>query len=282
MKKSLLTLFALVLALTGFVSAAQAAGKATVGAVEVKGKPTLVIKGSKRPETFQVTRYSVTPPEQDPLSGNEVPVYAVSEMLNGVRLAGDSIPGRCWSSLGDIYCRTSAVKAVIAKLGAGGDSFLADKGLKVTVDGGPGDDSIYGGLKNDVLVGGPGADYAQGDGGNDLISGGPGRDSLIGDRWRDGVFFRPYAKPAGNDRIDGGAGPDTIQGGAGSDLMLGGPGSDTFENNRDRSRDRIVGGAGSDDVHDPDVSRAGNGIAILDPISSSEFLYLGFRKYRLR
>jgi Ca2+-binding RTX toxin-like protein len=192
------------------------------------------------------------------------------------------LPGRCWETLNDVYCRVNGIKSVIAKLGGGHDSFLAEKNLQVAVDGGPGDDMIFGGKKNDRLIGGLGRDNLTGEGGNDVISGGAGNDSLNGDTWRDPVFFRPYAKPAGRDRIDGGAGADGIQGGAGPDVLLGGPGNDSFYNNRDRARDRMLAGAGRDSVHDPDVSRAGNGVAILDRISGFEFLYLGFRQYRLK
>jgi Ca2+-binding RTX toxin-like protein len=282
MKKNCLVLLILALAGLGLVSNAAAANRAVAGVTEVKGEPTLVISGTGQLETFQVTRYAATPPEEDPLSDKEVPVYAISENLHGLRLAPDSLPDRCWSALNDVYCRVRGIESVIAKLGGGHDSFLVEKNLQVTVDGGPGDDMIFGGKKNDRLSGGPGRDSLTGEGGNDIISGGAGNDTLNGDTWRDPVFFRPYKLPAGRDRLDGGPGTDDLQGGSGPDLLIGGPGTDAFYNNRDRARDRIVGGAGKDSVHDPDVSRAGNGVAILDRLSGADFLYLGFRKYRLR
>ncbi|MBN8870301.1 MAG: hypothetical protein J0H66_10515 [Solirubrobacterales bacterium] len=283
MKKLALVLLVPVLASLGFTSSADAAPKkAEAGVVKVKGKPTIVISGTGHLETFQVTRYSATPPEEDPLSGKEVPVYAVSEGVHGLKLAGDSLPGQCWAMLNDVYCRVTGIKSVTAKLGGGHDSFLAEKNLQVTVDGGPGDDMIFGGKKDDRLSGGPGRDSLTGEGGNDIISGGAGNDTLNGDLWRDPVFFRPYKKPAGRDHLDGGPGADDLQGGSGPDVLIGGPGNDSFYNNRDRARDRMVGGAGKDSAHDPDVSRAGNGVAILDRISGFEFAYLGFRRYRLR
>lgn len=283
-KKNLLLPVAVLLAALCLSPAANAAqtDKATAGVITIKGNPTLVIVGTKRAETFQVTRYSAIPPENDPVFGTEMPVYSASEMLNGVRLASDSLPGSCWESLNDVYCRASKIKTVRADLGAGDDSFLAADGLQATVAGGPGADMIFGGRQNDVLVGGPGRDSLNGGAGDDRLVGGAGPDSLYGDTWRDPVFFRPYAKPAGRDYIDGGAGNDTIQGGAGTDTLIGGPGKDSFENNRDKARDRIASGPGVDTVRDPDVSRAGNGVALFDRISASEFLYLGFRKYRLK
>jgi Ca2+-binding RTX toxin-like protein len=283
MKKNCLVLVVLALAGLGFASSADAAAnRAVAGVASVKGKPTLVLSGTNRLENFQVTRYAATPPEEDPISGKEVLVYAISENVHGLGLASDSLSGRCWAMLGDVYCRVNGIKSVIAKLGGGHDSFLAEKGLQVTVDGGSGDDMIFGGKKNDRLTGGPGRDSVTGEGGNDVISGGAGNDTLNGDTWRDPVFFRPYKKPAGRDRINGGPGADDIQGGAGVDILLGGPGGDSFYNNRDRDRDRMVGGPGRDTVHDPDTSRAGNGVALLDRISGFEALYLGFRRYRLR
>lgn len=265
--------------LTGPASAADR--KAVAGVIEFKGKPTLVISGTKRLETFQVTRTSVTPPEVDPLSGIEIPVYFISEDVNGISVAGDSLPGRCWGDV-SVYCRTDGIKTVIAALGGGHDSFLAEKSLQVRADGGPGNDMIFGGNKADLLIGGPGRDSLTGGAGDDVLKGGPGNDNLTGDSWRDAVFFKPYAKPAGRDRIDGGPGNDTIQGGAGADILIGGPGVDTFENNRDRARDRIVGGGGRDVVRDPDVRRRGSRLAMRDQISGIETLYLEFARYRLR
>jgi hypothetical protein len=283
MKKNCLVLLVFALAGFGLASTAHAASiRAVAGVVNFKGKPTLVISGTRHLETFQITRYSATPPDEDPLSGKEVPVYAISEDVFGLRMAGDSEPGRCWAMLNDVYCRVAGIKSVIAKLGGGHDSLLAEKNLQVMADGGPGDDMIFGGKKDDRLIGGPGRDSLTGEGGNDTISGGAGNDTLNGDTWRDPVFFRPYKRPAGRDRLDGGPGADDLQGGSGPDLLIGGPGNDTFYNNRDRSRDRMVGGTGRDSVHDPDVSRAGNGVAILDRLNGIDFLYLAYRKYRLR
>ncbi len=286
MKKFALALMVLAVAALGIAatSTTAQAANATAGVVDVNGKPTLVIKGTKRIESVMVTAYSAIP-ENGNWDDPEVPIWSVSIIEGGLRVAADSRTGECWQfGRGAVYCKRDkgGFRSVIASLGGGIDSLIVDKSLQVRADGGPGSDSLYGGRKNDVLIGGPGRDMLQGEGGNDVLVGGSGDDDLRGDFWRDGVFGRPYAKPAGNDRIVGGPGRDTIQGGAGSDLLLGGPGSDWFENNKDRARDRIVGGGGTDSVRDPDHSRTGNGVAILDRISSSEFLYLGFTRYRLK
>lgn len=280
-KKISLCLVVMFLGAFSLASTARAAERASVGVEEIGGAPVLLLTGTGRADQLQVTRYSALPPGEDPIYGDEVPVYSVSEVLRGTTVSAGSSPGVCWEELETVYCRTAGIRGVVADLRGGDDSLLVARNLKLEAEGGPGSDSIYGGIKNDVLSGGSGRDYLQGEGGDDRLSGGAGPDTLIGDKWRDASFFKPYAKPAGRDRIDGGAGPDTIQGGAGADLLRGGSGDDWFENNRDRARDRIEGGAGRDSIRDPDVSRTGNGVAILDRIGSSEFVYLALRRYRL-
>jgi hypothetical protein len=80
--------------------------------------------------------------------------------------------------------------------GAGDDdlSIPYELALPLTVDAGPGNDTVYGGAGNDEIDGGGGNDdlYAQG-----------GADDVLGG--------------AGNDQIDAGRGADTIDGGAGDD-----------------------------------------------------------------
>lgn len=282
MRSTIAAAVSFVLAFIGCASAAQAA-EALAGVVDVKGKPTLVIKGTNRIESVMVTAFR-TAPDGD-WDRPEVPVWSVSIIENRLRLAPDSKAGECWQiDRSAVYCKREkgGVSSVLATLGGGIDSLLVDKSLRVTADGGPGDDSLYGGRKNDVLIGGPGRDMLQGEGGNDILVGGAGNDDLRGDFWRDAVFSRPFAKPAGRDRIVGGPGSDTIQGGAGADVLIGGPGNDWFENNRDRARDRIVGGGGRDTVRDPDVKRRGRRIALRDSLSGLEDLYLGLRRFRLR
>jgi len=63
------------------------------------------------------------------------------------------------------------------------------------LEGGPGDDILYGGPGNDTLEGGPGDDVLYGGDGNDTLEGGPGNDTLIGG--------------PGDDFLDGGPDHDT-------------------------------------------------------------------------
>lgn len=132
-------------------------------------------------------------------------------------------------------------------LGGGDDS----------IDGGLGNDLIFGGvLGNDSLAGGDGDDSIYGSGGSnnptgpltgvDTLTGGDGNDLIFG-----GVF--------GNDSIDGGVGDDTIRSGGG-DSVGGGTGDDTIGGGD--GNDLIFGGFfGSDSIDggDGDDSIFGTG-----------------------
>ncbi len=92
---------------------------------------------------------------------------------------------------------------LVVNMGGGGDRFSATGNLaaliRITVDGGAGDDTILGSNGADTLLGGDGNDFVDGQQGNDL--------ALLG---------------AGNDvfQWDPGDGSDTVEGGAGLDEML--------------------------------------------------------------
>jgi Ca2+-binding RTX toxin-like protein len=96
----------------------------------------------------------------------------------------------------------------------GNDSVTAAEGVgaltQLSVDGGPGDDTISGTEGPDVLLGGDG---------NDVINGGGGDDRIVGDR--------------GSDTMNGGPGDDTLvwNNGDGTDVMNGDAGQDDVEVN---------------------------------------------------
>ncbi|ARO34317.1 serralysin-like metalloprotease domain-containing protein (plasmid) [Rhizobium sp. NXC14] len=151
------------------------------------------------------------------------------------------------------------------------------QGAFENVEGGFGDDIVYGTDGANVMKLGAGDDFAQGFGGDDIIIGGDGADSLQGmdgndrieidqyDTWYSGdngidllVFTGPgsltYALAQGAfENVEAGDGDDTIWGtedvnsiklGAGNDLALGYDGNDTI--NGGDGNDYIVGGAGND------------------------------------
>jgi Ca2+-binding RTX toxin-like protein len=67
--------------------------------------------------------------------------------------------------------------------GLGGDDVINASGLsagvRITANGGDGDDILIGGLGNDTLLGGNGDDVLLGGGGQDVLDGGPGNNVVI-------------------------------------------------------------------------------------------------------
>ncbi len=96
------------------------------------------------------------------------------------------------------------------------DTIYGGQGNDV-IDGGIDDDLIYGGLGDDILMGGQGNDTVDGGQGNDSLVGGDGDDVMTGD--------------AGNDTFVGGAGADTMSGGGDRDLFIGGGIGDVVDGN---------------------------------------------------
>ena len=158
----------------------------------------------------------------------------------------------------DTAILTSAVSVTVNLAALGLESFIANAGNDTLttsvnfagfIDGGGGNDSIAGGLLDDILLGGAGNDTINARGGVDLISGGAGDDTLDGDGG--GVTNDPPA----DDVVLGGDGNDTLYGGGGNDMLWGDPGADTLNGgdgddtlNGGTGADQINGGAGADTV----------------------------------
>ena len=83
-----------------------------------------------------------------------------------------------------------------------------------TLNGGDGNDVLYGYGGNDVLNGDNNDDILYGGDDNDTLNGGSGIDVLYGQN--------------GDDTLDGGVGNDILYGGAGNDILSGGDGDDTI------------------------------------------------------
>ena len=102
----------------------------------------------------------------------------------------------------------------------GGDDLVSLKELTAqdlqvaVVEGGSGDDTIYGSGNNNRIFGGGGDDVLVGGKDVDQLVGGSGNDSLLGE--------------ARHDTLEGGDGDNTLRGGGGNDLLSAGGGSDVF------------------------------------------------------
>lgn len=113
---------------------------------------------------------------------------------------------------------------IVINLNGGNDSFSATGNLaaliQITVDGGPGDDTILGSNGNDLLLGGDGNDFLDGQQGNDTALLGAGDDVF---QW------------------DPGDGSDVVEGQAGADKLLfnGSAGNESFDVSANGSRVRL-------------------------------------------
>lgn len=108
-------------------------------------------------------------------------------------------------------------------------------GHRATIVGTPGNDTIRGTRRADVIVAGAGNDTVRGLGGDDRICGGPGADRLFGGAGRDRLY-------GGLDRlyVDDALGQSVRQG----DRLRGGPGADRLVPGHDgRSADIVRGDA---------------------------------------
>ncbi len=181
------------------------------------GRDTLIVDGLQPASRLPDASYGIE--DADILSGLYLPEdadgdqsfrgnaldnrIAVFDMNGGlVVLGGDGNDRITAEQAGEILIRGEAGNDVIR----GGN--FAD-----TLDGGPGDDAIFGNGENDALIGGTGNDY---------LEGGLGDDFLVGN--------------GGNDTLRGGPGVDRMEGHAGDDVFY----------SRDKTGDILYGGSGND------------------------------------
>jgi len=127
--------------------------------------------------------------------GNGTEVFTATP--NGTRVRFDRItPAPFTLDIG-------TAENLVVNMNGGDDTFTGSNGLasliKLTVDGGPGNDTITGGDGDDTLTGGDG---------DDVIIGGRGTDRLIGGAGNDTFVWNPGD---GNDVVEGQDGTDTMQ-----------------------------------------------------------------------
>ena len=126
-----------------------------------------------------------------------------------------------------------------------------------TLNGGLGDDVIYGRSGNDAIIGHAGDDEIRGGNGLDSINAGDGDDRVLGGSDADiingGDGNDSLSGGSGNDRINGQDGNDQIRGQLGDDILTGGDDADRLYGGRDndtlrgdRGNDELLGGSGDD------------------------------------
>ncbi|HEX6984398.1 MAG TPA: calcium-binding protein, partial [Planctomycetaceae bacterium] len=119
---------------------------------------------------------------------------------------------------------------VVALLGGS----LFPVGVPARIQGGPGNDGLFGGSAADSIDGGEGDDELEGEGGDDTLNGGKGNDKLRGGRGNDHHSggegdddMRDQTRSGETDTFDGGDGDDkVVAGGPGEVTVNGGPGDD--------------------------------------------------------
>ncbi|WP_119419144.1 beta strand repeat-containing protein [Desertibaculum subflavum] len=137
---------------------------------------------------------------------------------------------------------------IVVNMGGGDDSFSATGNLaaliKITVDGGAGNDTILGSNGVDLLIGGEGNDFIDGQQGNDVALLGAGNDTF---QW------------------DPGDGSDVVEGQGGTDTMLfnGSAGAEIFQASANGGRVSFTRNLGNivmdlDDVEKIDLNALGN------------------------
>jgi hypothetical protein len=133
-------------------------------------------------------------------------------------------------SIGDLIIVNDNITGVV-NAGSGDDVMWIHAGTgSHSLDGGGGDDALYGNDGNDRLDAGVGRNFLSGGGGNDVLIAGGGIDILMGGDGDDDI-----SAGGGNDVLMGGAGNDVMNAGSGEDALLGNAGNDT-----------LTGGSGAD------------------------------------
>ncbi len=122
------------------------------------------------------------------------------------------------------------------------DDLMALRIDRVLIDGGSGNDTIFGSMGVDIIDGGIGNDAIAARAGDDVIRSGAGDDVVRGNTGNDLIFGGD-----GNDLLLGGENDDRIFGENGSDTLDGGPG-DNFLDEGQEPGGILIRGTDGDDV----------------------------------
>ena len=127
----------------------------------------------------------------------------------------------------------------VSAFGLGGDDVLGSQTASDLIDGGNGNDEIWGEYPGYAPVAGD--DWIEGGAGNDILRGGGGSDRLVGGSGNDQLYGED-----GFDLLIGNTGADYMEGGAGDDLLVMDGDAGTVNGTTFGYYGTRVGGAGAD------------------------------------
>jgi Ca2+-binding RTX toxin-like protein len=203
--------------------------------------------GDNQPDTIKING----------TNGNDT--ITLSSVSGGVAVTGLSAQATIFGA------ETSNDTLVINGLGGNDVINGSASSLRLTLDGGTGNDTLTGSGANDIIRGGDGNDRLTGGAGKNILDGGTGDNTvvatgdnnyflsntqLVGDIESDTLANIQHAKlvaGAGNSLLNASSftlGSVTLQGGNGNDALLGGSKNDLL--NGGVGIDGLVGGAGND------------------------------------
>ena len=177
-------------------------------------------------------------------SGNDVLVGSGAEVSNGTG--------------GLTYEEDLDDEADVLDGGIGNDRLYGRTGNDYLV-GGDGNDTLWGGIGNDEMLGGADDDLLAGEDGDDFLDGGEGVNTLSGgagnDQLRAGAGNDDLSGNDDDDTLEGGAGDDSLFGGSGNDILFAGDGVDLLVGGA--GNDEMVGGDGNDELQGDETTTAG-------------------------
>lgn len=208
-----------------------------------------------------------------------------------------STPGGALNGGGEYYgfqnsSSTRSIETIVA--GAGADLInltyertgevywqwdFANGGVNASmwVDGGAGDDIIWGHNPGEFLYGGADNDWIDGGAGNDSLFGGTGNDSVVGGLGNDRLWGDD-----GNDTLIDTAGDNTLYGGLGDDSAYGGNGNDTIQGDDGNDlisdtggANQLNGGIGNDFIYGGsgvDTALGGDGNDAISGFDGNDYL----------
>lgn len=202
----------------------------------------------------------------------------------GYGFTGTAISQTIWDAGGtDLISAQGYASNVVIDLNSGINNITSIGATRVWIAFGANIENAVGGAANDIITGNSLANILYGTGGNDTVNGGLGNDLLFG-----GAAVTDPSDVAdvligssGNDTVYGNGGDDTIYGGNGStdttdadDSIFGGNGSDVIYGNA--GNDWIVGGGGTTDPGDTgDLIYGGRGSDLLSGNGGNDTIFGG-------